>query len=54
MNYRILYFFYGQTAAVLAYGLVKEREVPSKNIELALQRKRLFEKDPATHTYREE
>lgn len=54
MNYRILYFFHGRTAAVLAHGLVKEREVPPKDIELALQRKRLFEKDPATHTYREE
>jgi phage-related protein len=54
MNYRILYFFYGQTAAVLAHGLVKEREVPSKDIELALQRKGLFEKGLAAHTYREE
>jgi phage-related protein len=53
MNYRILYFFHGRVAAVLAHGLTKEREVPSKDIERALERKRLFEEDPAGHTYRE-
>jgi phage-related protein len=53
MNYRILYFFHGQVAAVLAHGIVKEREVPAKNIERALERKRLFEQDPEGHTYRE-
>jgi phage-related protein len=51
---RILYFFHGRTAAVLAHGLVKEREVPTKEIEKALERKRLFELDPYAHTYREE
>lgn len=54
MNYRILYFFHGRTAAVLAHGLVKEREVPAKDILVALERKRFFEQDPQTHTYREE
>ena len=54
MNYRILYFFHGRTAAVLAHGLVKEREVPAKDIQAALERKRLFEEDPHAHTYREE
>lgn len=54
MNYRMLYFFHGRIAAVLAHGLVKEREVPTKDIELALERKRLFEEAPDTHTYREE
>jgi len=29
MNYRILYFFHGRMAAVLAHGLVKERAVPT-------------------------
>ena len=53
MNYRILYFFHGRVAAVLAHGLVKEREVPAKDIEQALERKRLFEQDPEGHTYRE-
>jgi phage-related protein len=53
MNYRILYFFHGRVAAVLAHGLVKEQGVPAKDIEKALERKRQFEQDPATHTYRE-
>lgn len=54
MNYRILYFFHGRMAAVLAHGLVKEREVPAKDIQAALERKRLFDQDPHRHTYREE
>lgn len=54
MNYRILYFFHGRMAAVLAHGLVKEREVPTKDIQVALERKRCFEQDPYAHTYREE
>jgi len=53
-NHRILYFFHGRTAAVLAHGIIKEREVPPKDIERALARKHLFEEDPQTHTYREE
>ena len=54
MNYRILYFFHGRVAAVLAHGLTKEQEVPVKDIERALERKRLFEQDPDGHTYRED
>jgi phage-related protein len=54
VNYRILYFFHGRTAAVVSHGLVKEAEVPSKEIEKAIERKRKFEKDPKTHTYEEE
>ena len=53
VNYRILYFFHGRTAAVLAHGLIKERVVPSRQIELALTRKRKFEQDSERHTYRE-
>ena len=52
-NYRILYFFHGRTAAVLSHGIVKEREVPAKEIDVALRRKRRFEKDPEGRTYRE-
>lgn len=53
INYRILYFFHGRTEAVLAHCLVKERVVPSREIELALTRKRKFEQDPERHTYQE-
>lgn len=52
-NYRILYFFHGRVAAVLAHGIVKEREVPAKDIEQAMERKRLFEQDSDKYTYRE-
>jgi phage-related protein len=54
VNYRMLYFFHGRTAAVVSHGLVKEAEVPAKEIEKAIERKRKFEKDPKTHTYEEE
>jgi len=54
MNYRILYFFHGRTVAVLSHGLVKERRVPSKEIELAVERKNRFQAAPEAHTYREE
>jgi phage-related protein len=52
-NYRILYFFHGRVAAVLTHGLVKENEVPKRNIELAIQRKGKFELDPERHTFKE-
>jgi len=50
-NYRILYFFHGATAAVLAHGLVKERAVPPADIERAIKRRERFEADPEIHTY---
>ena len=53
MNYRMLYFFHGRVAAVLAHGLIKEREVPPRDIEEAIRRKRRFELDPERHTYKE-
>jgi hypothetical protein len=52
-NYRMLYFFHGRIAAVLAHGLVKESEVPQRDIELAIRRKLNFELDPDRHTYKE-
>jgi hypothetical protein len=51
VNYRMLYFFHGRTAAVVSHGLVKEAEVPPKEIEKAIERKRNFEKNPKAHTY---
>ena len=53
MNYRMLYFFHGRIAAVLAHGLVKEREVPASEIEEAIRKKQKFELDPERHTYKE-
>jgi len=54
INYRILYFFHGKAAAVLAHGLVKERVVPPREIDEAIMRKQRFEQDPGAHTYQEE
>lgn len=54
VNYRVLYFFHGKVAAVLAHGLAKERVVPPREIDEAIKRKQRFEHDPGTHTYQEE
>lgn len=54
VNYRILYFFHGNEAAVLVHGLTKEGKVPHADIERALQRKEQFEQDPEGRTYPEE
>lgn len=54
VNYRILYFFHGQTAAILAHALAKEDAVPDRDLRLAVERSRLFAADPDRHTYVEE
>lgn len=51
INYRMLYFFHGNMAAVLAHGIVKESAVPTKEIDLAIERKRKFESNPKKHSY---
>jgi hypothetical protein len=53
VNYRILYFFHGRTAAILAHGLTKEDRVPGAAIDAALARKRKYEQDPKIHTFEE-
>ena len=54
IDYRILYFFHGQTLVVLASALTKEKEVPSAEIGRALRRKQSFEDDPDGHTFEQE
>lgn len=54
IHYRVLYFFHGNTAAVLTSGIVKEDRVPPAEIERAIVRKRNFEANPTKHTYRKE
>ena len=55
VQYRILYFFHGQNVAILAHALIKEGSpVPSLDIDRAINRKELFEKDPDKYTYTEE
>jgi hypothetical protein len=50
----MLYFFHGNSAAVLSHGIIKEQEVPPKEIERAVQRKQAFARTPARHTHVEE
>jgi phage-related protein len=53
VHHRILYFFHGPIAAVVSHGLVKERVVPPKEIDRAVERKKRFEANPQRHTYEE-
>ena len=54
VNFRILYFFHGTMAAVLAHGLVKEDRVPPKEIDWARERMKRFKANPPRHTHEEE
>jgi hypothetical protein len=54
VHYRLLYFFHGNIAAVLASGIVKEDRVPLVEIERAIARKEKFELNPTKHTYAKE
>jgi phage-related protein len=49
VNYRLLYFFHGKDIAVVAHGLTKEAEVPARDIERAIERRRRYEQEPAKH-----
>ena len=53
VNYRMLYFFHGRIAVVISHGLVKERVVPPKEIDRAVERKEKFERNPDKHSYSE-
>jgi hypothetical protein len=53
LNHRMLYFFHGRVAAVLSHGLTKERKVPSREIDKAIERKKKYEADPGKHTHKE-
>ena len=53
LNFRLLSFFHGQLAAILAHGLTKEDKVPEADIDRAIRRKERFLKQPAAHTYEE-
>jgi hypothetical protein len=51
VNYRILYFFHGRNVAVLARAITKENEIPTVEINRAVERKRTFVANPAAHTF---
>jgi phage-related protein len=50
VHYRVLYFFYGKTA-VVSHGLIKEKTVPEREIDLAIRRRNIYVNDPVAHTY---
>ena len=51
VRYRMLYFFFGNVAAVISHGILKKTaKVPPREIELAIERKRNFEQNPVQHT----
>ncbi len=55
VQYRILYFFCGKDIAVLGHSIIKKTSVvPSKDIDLAIKRKKQFEQNPVQHTYKQE
>jgi phage-related protein len=49
VNYRLLYGFVGKDVAVVSHGFTKQRQVPSKEIELAIERLDRFKENPDTH-----
>ncbi len=52
IQYRMLYFFH-TSKAVISHGLIKTgNRVPSRDIDLAVDRKERFEKEPLKHTFR--
>ena len=53
VNYRMLYFFYRNIAAVLSHGLMKEKQVPANEIDRAAEHRVKFEKAPEKHSHEE-
>ncbi len=51
IQYRMLYFFY-EEKAVISHGLIKQKVVQPKEIELAVDRKERFNKNPVKHTFK--
>jgi phage-related protein len=50
VNYRMLYFFHHNIAAVVTHGLTKESVVPEIEIERAMRRRAIYIADPSRHT----
>jgi phage-related protein len=52
VHFRLLYFFHGRSVVVLTHGVVKEREVPTKEIDRALRAKDAFVGNPRFHAFK--
>ena len=50
VHYRMLYFFHGANVVCLSHGLTKEGAVADAEIDLAVTRKKLVERDPEKYT----
>ena len=50
----MLYFFAGKAVVVVSHGLTKERQVPPREINQAVNRKHLVEVDFGGFTFRPE
>ncbi len=51
VNYRMLYFFHGRTAAVVSHGFAKASRIPPAEIRLASERMEKYRADPASHGF---
>lgn len=54
VNYRMLYFFHGRAVIVVSHGLTKERVVPPKEIDRAVERRKRYVADPKAHAFQPE
>lgn len=50
VNYRLLYFFFNHEA-VISHGVIKKDKIPDKDIELVIERMKIFAKNPRKYTY---
>ncbi len=53
VHYRMLYFFHRDIAVVISHGIIKEKRVPLKEIDRAIERKKKYLENPEKHTYEE-
>jgi phage-related protein len=53
INYRLLYFFFGENTVIVSHGFTKEAKVPASEIDLAIARRERFRLNPAAHSFRE-
>jgi phage-related protein len=53
VNYRMLYFFQSNIAAILSHGITKEATIPAKEIDRAIENKNRFLANPQNHTFEE-
>lgn len=49
-NYRILFFYGSEVVAVAAHGLTKEATIPQQDIDIAIERKKIYEANTERHT----